>query len=216
MAENRELARCSVCKHEKSRTAFNLSLTTSKGITNRCRECGIAYMKIWRAKNNDHVRNYAIKYHEMNNAKRKELFKAWYVKNREENIRKVLSRRNANVELARLKCREWAARNVDRRRQYKKDNRILYRSLWQRRRAREREAEGCWTKKDIEALFIQQECLCAYCSAVLGKDFQVDHVIPLAKGGSNWPNNLALACPHCNRTKSARLDMKPTLRVING
>jgi hypothetical protein len=30
----------------------------------------------------------------------------------------------------------------------------------------------------------------------------IDHVVPLARGGSNDPDNLALACPHCNRRKS--------------
>jgi 5-methylcytosine-specific restriction endonuclease McrA len=35
--------------------------------------------------------------------------------------------------------------------------------------------------------------------------FTVDHVIPLARGGSDDPNNLALACFHCNRRKADRL-----------
>lgn len=35
--------------------------------------------------------------------------------------------------------------------------------------------------------------------------FTVDHVVPLAKGGSDDPGNLALACFHCNRGKGDRL-----------
>ena len=35
--------------------------------------------------------------------------------------------------------------------------------------------------------------------------FTVDHIIPLAQGGSDTPDNLALACFHCNRRKSDRL-----------
>jgi hypothetical protein len=35
--------------------------------------------------------------------------------------------------------------------------------------------------------------------------FTVDHVIPLSEGGSDDPNNLALACFHCNRRKANRL-----------
>jgi len=34
--------------------------------------------------------------------------------------------------------------------------------------------------------------------------FTVDHVIPLALGGTNKPDNLALACFHCNRRKADR------------
>lgn len=35
--------------------------------------------------------------------------------------------------------------------------------------------------------------------------FTVDHVVPLAEGGSDKPDNLALACFHCNRRKADRL-----------
>jgi len=34
--------------------------------------------------------------------------------------------------------------------------------------------------------------------------FTVDHVIPLAQGGSDTLDNLALACFHCNRRKADR------------
>lgn len=32
--------------------------------------------------------------------------------------------------------------------------------------------------------------------------FTIDHVVPLADGGTDDPENLALACFHCNRKKS--------------
>jgi hypothetical protein len=35
--------------------------------------------------------------------------------------------------------------------------------------------------------------------------FTVDHVIPLIRGGADHPDNLALACFHCNRRKADRL-----------
>lgn len=35
--------------------------------------------------------------------------------------------------------------------------------------------------------------------------FMVDHIIPLARGGSDNPDNLALACFHGNRRKADRL-----------
>jgi len=35
--------------------------------------------------------------------------------------------------------------------------------------------------------------------------FTVDHIIPLARGGTDTPDNLALACFHCNRRKSQKL-----------
>ena len=49
--------------------------------------------------------------------------------------------------------------------------------------------------------------LCEYCHTseqwqyIL---FTIDHVIPLAQGGMNTLDNLALACFHCNRRKGTR------------
>lgn len=50
--------------------------------------------------------------------------------------------------------------------------------------------------------------LCGYCHASEQWQyvvFTVDHVIPLAKGGVNSIDNLALACFHCNRQKSDKV-----------
>lgn len=34
--------------------------------------------------------------------------------------------------------------------------------------------------------------------------FTIDHITPLAEGGADTPENMALACLHCNRRKSDR------------
>lgn len=49
--------------------------------------------------------------------------------------------------------------------------------------------------------------LCEYCHAAERWQyvrFTVDHIAPLAMGGSDEDRNLALACFHCNRHKSDR------------
>lgn len=48
--------------------------------------------------------------------------------------------------------------------------------------------------------------LCEYCHTAEKwqyVSFTIDHVIPLANGGTNDIENLALACFHCNRNKSS-------------
>ena len=47
---------------------------------------------------------------------------------------------------------------------------------------------------------------CFWCSVPLrGTQYQVDHVVPLARGGTNDLKNLVCTCPHCNMSKGARL-----------
>lgn len=73
-----------------------------------------------------------------------------------------------------------------------------------RRKYRERMSEGSYTKKDVATLFTQQGGKCKYCKSEFSEvlPYTVDHRIPLADGGTNWPDNLALACKSCNSTKS--------------
>lgn len=54
---------------------------------------------------------------------------------------------------------------------------------------------------------------CTYCG-VPGTDaeMEVDHIIPVSKGGSNHMSNLTTACRACNSKKSDRLDFTATAR----
>lgn len=64
-------------------------------------------------------------------------------------------------------------------------NRALVRTVW--KRARER---------------------CEYCLIpkwALPLPFQIDHIIAEKHGGQTVENNLALACPHCNRFKGPNI-----------
>jgi 5-methylcytosine-specific restriction endonuclease McrA len=64
-------------------------------------------------------------------------------------------------------------------------------------------AEGSHTPDEIKELIRRQKGRCAYCSKSIRKGYHVDHVIPLARGGSNWITNIAMACARCNTSKGA-------------
>jgi 5-methylcytosine-specific restriction endonuclease McrA len=72
------------------------------------------------------------------------------------------------------------------------------------RRAHKQGSEGSYTQKDIQQIFAQQQGTCAYCHQQL-TEYHIDHVVPLSRGGTNWPDNLALACSACNLSKGAKL-----------
>lgn len=69
-------------------------------------------------------------------------------------------------------------------------------------RAQRWNAPGRFGAEDVTRLFDEQAGLCVYCRADLSVTFQIDHRIPLAKGGSNWPDNIQLLCISCNRRKN--------------
>lgn len=78
----------------------------------------------------------------------------------------------------------------------------------QNRRARHAAAAGRHTQKDILELLERQASKCGTCKKRFCKkngklQYHVDHVMPLARGGSNDPSNLQLLCPPCNRKKQA-------------
>ena len=53
-------------------------------------------------------------------------------------------------------------------------------------------------------LYSKADGQCRYCHSALGADAQVDHAIPVARGGSNEMDNLDLICPRCNQEKDAK------------
>ena len=60
-------------------------------------------------------------------------------------------------------------------------------------------------RENKHVLFGQQEGLCAGCRMDFPyKIFEVDHVVPRSRGGSDHLENLQLLCPSCNRIKGDR------------
>lgn len=74
----------------------------------------------------------------------------------------------------------------------------------QNRRARREGAEGRHTLEETDLLFQSQEGKCACCGVQLDdSNKHLDHVMPLALGGTNFIWNLQWLCQFCNNSKSA-------------
>jgi 5-methylcytosine-specific restriction endonuclease McrA len=118
------------------------------------------------------------------------------------------TQRNQEKGLARLA--KWTAENPDRERarhiRWKGENIDIVRVHTRNRRARKKSAPGTHTAEDVEWLMTKQRGKCAHswCRKSLKNGHHVDHVLPLALGGSNDRSNLQLLCESCNCSKGAK------------
>ncbi len=104
----------------------------------------------------------------------------------------------ANREYAIAYTAEWARRNPEAAKQ-------VQAVVAHRRRARKAASPGQHTRADLAAILAAQGHWCANCRTDLRKaEKHVDHIIPLARGGSNDKGNLQFLCRACNLAKAAR------------
>lgn len=171
---------CSKCGEEKSLDSFYRDKRWKGGPRAYCKACSNATSSKWRKKNEEKNREYLRAYYEANLEALKE-YNARY--------------RQANLDILREKAREWRRANPD-----------FARTATAKRRARKLAYGGeAYSHADVVTLLKDQNGRCVYCDVSLDEMFHVDHVTPLSRGGGNGADNIALACPRCNRSKGNRL-----------
>lgn len=74
-----------------------------------------------------------------------------------------------------------------------------------KRRALKRQNGGGYTTEDVDLMMKSQKGKCWYCQKDITKKYEIEHRVPLSRGGTNYPSNLVLACPKCNRKKYNKL-----------
>ena len=147
--------------------------------------------KAWRVRNAEREKERLRKSYLANKVEIGERRKARYQAGKARELERNKAWSNRNREYHRTLNRAWA-----------KTNPIAARALVARRRAALRSAEGRYRLGDVLKLLIQQENRCAACQDDISNRFEIDHVTPLSRGGSNWPDNIQLLCMPCNRSKS--------------
>lgn len=96
----------------------------------------------------------------------------------------------------------------DRFREYCHTHSEQYRIHDDKKRMRRLQVPGSHTAKDILAQYERQKGKCYWCGKKVHKGkngYHRDHIVPLARGGSNNPDNLVIACHSCNESKRDKL-----------
>lgn len=154
-----------------------------------CAKCGI--VKLLNDFNKDKSRKYGVKH--VCKSCCKEYRIQYYIKKKEQLAKKSAQYRILHIELMRERFKKWYISNKEKSRENCRN-----------RRARKINAPGKNTASDIKQLMTLQKSKCAVCRCSIKNGYHVDHIVPLAKGGSNDKFNLQLLCQPCNQSKHAK------------
>lgn len=202
---------CKRCNTEYPLTTeyFHRSKAHAFGLSFTCKSCAKYKSKTWRQENPERNKDNIDRWKSEHPDRVKQLslqgmnrrrvkFQAYsrerYWRNKEAFLLKASIGYYKHREKRRNKAKEWRSNNPEANSVYR-----------QRRRARMKNAKGDHSSNDIKHLYEQQEGKCGYCGIsiywVVKRDVQIDHVVPISRGGSNSADNLVICCGICNASK---------------
>lgn len=165
------------------------------------------YGKLYYALNREAQIAKAMKWNRENPEKHKESFDRYIEKNRRKVLDAKKKKREENIEEYLERERIWRSQRreelAEKSRKWRRENPEKRRVIDRNKKIRRRGADGFHTLEDVERLLVSQKFKCAECGKSVKKEHHVDHIMPLSKGGSNWPSNLQILCPACNMEKHA-------------
>lgn len=171
------LKRCTKCQVDKLATTefFARKRDTKDGFAHRCKACASEANREWQKANPGYATAQGKKWRDSN----PQAYQAFLAQDKERGTARAKAFNRANPErhsLANRRCR-----------------------------AKKSGAKGDHTVEDIALQFLAQNGLCLYCKQEISNSYDIDHVVPIARGGSNGPENIVVACASCNRSKADKL-----------
>lgn len=170
---------CTKCKQECPRDRFAKDRTRSDGLQATCKDC------------------------QKQRPKHPEYDRAYYQKNKAAALAKAKARYKANWQKACAWQMEYYRTHKDAIRERIRSQPDLQRAYRHSRVGRLRGAGHL--PSDVVHRVLAQD-FCAYCREPFNETRRrtIDHVVPLAKGGTNAEHNLVAACGSCNSKKNTR------------
>ena len=215
---------CPKCGNKKPADGFYKDNKRPDGLRSTCISCqasaGVAYREAnsekikarsaaYHANNQEQIKKSHAKWYKANLAHKKARDAAYREANKQRDKPRIAAYRLANAEKSRAKTAEWRKNNPEQAKAanaaWRAENPGAVRANQQARRARVRNAIGKISKGLVSRLMNLQRSRCACgCGEDLNNGYHLDHVQPLAKGGSNTDDNCQLLAPICNLSKGAK------------
>jgi 5-methylcytosine-specific restriction endonuclease McrA len=158
-----------------------------------CTECNKVRAAAWNKAHEESVKARLRADYLANLPKRKAQKAANYAANREKLIAQSGAWKRANKDKVAASFKKNRPKHM-----------LQYRLKEQRRRARKVSAGGTFTQDDVSDIRRLQKGKCALCKCSIKKRYHIDHIMPLALGGSNFRSNIQLLCAPCNLSKHAK------------
>jgi len=177
---------CRPCTRETARNWRNANLEKER---ERKRE----YLRKWRESDPERFLQYNRKWQSANREKTREKSKRYYKENPNKCRERDRTYREANSKKISERTRKWNEENPERRKVYHHN-----------RKARIKKNGGVLSSNIVSSLLTLQKSKCACCGKSLKHSYHLDHIMPIALGGTNTDDNVQLLTPSCNLRKSAK------------
>lgn len=221
--------RCTRCSAEKpaTREFFYGAKTGKDGLHPYCKKCFVEKQRERRQANPEDVSQvrqaFWQRHKERLNEEQRERYHRrmaedaeWAEKERQRLKEKSREERRESPERVAQRLANYRARHPERlkerqretmRKAYARDPE-KFKARAAKQRAQRLEIPGEFTSMDVNAVFRKQEGKCHYCgSKIIWRQtrWEIDHFIPVSRGGTNDPSNIVIACLPCNRSKHDKL-----------
>ncbi len=202
--------RCSgPCGKLKPLDEFFRRAASKDGLNARCKECTKIYTQSEenKQKKKEYNKDYFKKYYPENRERLLEYQKDYA----QENAEKIADYKKSYAEENAEKIAQYQAQYQEQNREhirelkkeYKKNNKEYFQTIEAKRRSQKQNAEGSFSLNDWLEICERYGFTCLY-PGCTSNDITIDHIVPISKGGTNWPSNLQPLCKPHNSSKHNR------------
>ena len=220
---NTELKICSHCSVAKNRSEYFKAKCCKDGLRGECEPCVAAKQKVYNKDNAKAIARHKKIVYDANIENIRERNKLYYqensgvikaraIKHHYDNHEQVLARKRAyhhkHKEDISRKNRLYRINNNEHvtnlARIWRQNNKEKVREMKRRYKHKRRSAMGSLSVGIAKKLYELRKGRCVCCGVSIKNGYHIDHIMPLALGGTNTDDNVQLLSPSCNLSKSAK------------